>query len=41
MVHALRSRRVVTPHGEIDATVVIEDDIITAVHPNAHLASHI
>ena len=34
MVHALRSRRVITPHGELDATVVIEDGIITAVHPN-------
>jgi len=41
MVHALRSRRVVTPQGEIDATVVIEDGIITGVHPNTHLASHI
>ncbi len=41
MVHALRSRRVITPHGELDATVVIEDGIITAVHPNAHLESHI
>jgi allantoinase len=41
MVHALRSRRVITPQGEIDATVVIEDDIISAVHPNSHLPSHI
>jgi allantoinase len=41
MVHALRSRRVITPHGEQDATVVIEDDIITAVHPNSHLESRI
>jgi allantoinase len=41
MVHALRSRRVITPHGEIDATVVIDDGIITAVHPNSHLESHI
>ncbi len=32
MVHALRSRRVVTPEGERDAVVVIEDGIITAVH---------
>jgi allantoinase len=39
MVHALRSRRVVTPHGELDAIVVIEDEIITAVHPAAHLSS--
>jgi allantoinase len=36
MVHALRSRRVVTPQGELDATVVIEDEIITAVHPTAN-----
>jgi len=41
MVHALRSRRVITPHGEVDATVVIEDGIITAVHPNAQLPSAI
>ncbi|QMV18180.1 allantoinase AllB [Granulicella sp. 5B5] len=39
MVHALRSSRVVTPHGELDATIIIEDGIITAVHPNAHLES--
>jgi allantoinase len=39
MVHALRSRRVITPHGEQDATVVIEDGIITAVHPNSPLGS--
>jgi allantoinase len=41
MVHALHSTRVVTPHGEIDATVVIEDDLIAAVHPQAHLEPHI
>ena len=41
MVHALHSRRVITPHGELDATVVIEDGIITAVHENSSLpASH-
>ena len=40
MVHALRSSRVVTPHGELDATIVIEDDIITAVHPSP-LATHL
>jgi allantoinase len=39
MVHALRSRRVITPHGEQDATVVIEDGIITAVHANSSLPS--
>ena len=32
MVHALRSRRVVTPHGERDAVVVIEDGMIVGVH---------
>jgi allantoinase len=37
MVHALRSRRVVTPVGELDATVVIEDGIITRVVPNLNL----
>jgi allantoinase len=37
MRHALRSRRVITPDGELDATVVIEDEIIVAVHPNATL----
>ena len=31
MVHALRSRRVVTPEGERDAVVVIEDERIVAV----------
>jgi len=41
MVHALRSRRVITPHGEVDATVVIEDDLIVGVHPNSDLSSHI
>jgi allantoinase len=37
MVHALRSRRVITPQGELDATVVIEDGIITAVVPTLNL----
>ena len=41
MVHALRSRRVITPHGEVDATVVIENDLIVGVHPNSNLAPHI
>jgi allantoinase len=35
MVHALRSRRVVTPNGILDATVVLEDGMIRAVHPGA------
>jgi allantoinase len=37
MVHALHSRRVITPQGELDATVIIEDGIITAVHPTLNL----
>lgn len=41
MVHALRSSRVVTPHGVLDATVVLDDGIITAVHPHSHLPSHL
>src|SRR5450755_2235688 len=41
MVHALRSRRVVTPLGEVDATVVIDDGIITAIHANTHIASDV
>jgi allantoinase len=32
MVHALHSRRVVTPHGERDAVVVIENGMITGLH---------
>src|SRR5580698_3168053 len=35
MVHALRSRRVVTPQGERDAVVVIEDGMIRGVHDDA------
>jgi len=34
MVHALRSRRVVTPHGELDAAVLIEDGLISAILPS-------
>jgi allantoinase len=37
MVHALRSRRVVTPHGEFDAAVVIDGELITAVKPASEL----
>jgi allantoinase len=37
MVHALRSRRVITRDGQVDATVVIEDGIITAVVPTLNL----
>lgn len=39
MVHALRSRRVVTPWGERDAVVVIEDGIVTGVHEAAEFAA--
>jgi allantoinase len=41
MVHGLRSRRVITPHGELDATVVFEDGIITAVRPNEDGTHHL
>jgi allantoinase len=34
MVHALRSRRVVTPHGELDAAVLMEDGLISAILPS-------
>jgi allantoinase len=38
MVHALRSRRVVTPHGERDAVVVIDDGMIVGIHDPAAFA---
>jgi allantoinase len=41
MVHALRSGRVVTPHGELDAAVVIDGELITAVKPASELDSAI
>ena len=41
MVHALRSRRVITPRGEVDGVVVIEDECIVAVKPVAELAASI
>jgi allantoinase len=41
MVHALRSRRVITPHGERDAVVVIEDGMITGVHDAAEFDGHV
>lgn len=41
MVHALRSRRVVTPHGELDGAVLIEDELITAIKPAAEIPSDI
>jgi allantoinase len=41
MVHALHSRRVITPEGERDAAVIIEDECIAAVKPVAELAPDI
>lgn len=41
MVHALRSRRVVTPHGEVDAVVVIDGEHIATIKPALELDSTI
>jgi allantoinase len=41
MVHALHSRRVITPHGEQDAAVVIDGESIVAVKPLSELSSNI
>jgi allantoinase len=41
MVHALRSRRVVTPQGEIEAAVVIDEERIVAVKAVFELAADI
>ena len=41
MVHALRSRRVITPHGEADAAVLIDGEHIVAVKPVSEVASDI
>lgn len=41
MVHALRSRRVITPQGLREAAVVIDGDCIVAVKPASELASDI
>jgi allantoinase len=41
MVHALHSRRVITPHGERDAAVVIDGEHIAAIHPIAELSASI
>ncbi len=41
MVHALRSRRVVTPQGEVEAAVVIDAERIVAVKAVAELAADI
>lgn len=40
MVHALRARRVVTPSGERDAVVVIEDELIVGIHDAAEFTGH-
>ena len=41
MVHALHSRRVITPQGEQDAAVVVEGEHIVAVKPLAELSAGI
>jgi allantoinase len=41
MVHALRSRRVITPHGEQDAAVVIDAEHIAAIKPLSELSANI
>jgi allantoinase len=41
MLHALRSRRVVTPHGELDAAVLIDGELIAAIKPAAELDASI
>jgi allantoinase len=41
MVHALRSRRVITPQGEIEAAIIINGELISAIVPPAALDSSI
>jgi allantoinase len=41
MVHALRSRRVITPHGEQDAAVVIDAEHIAAIKPLSEISANI
>jgi allantoinase len=41
MVHALRSRRVITPLGEQDTTVVIEGEFIAAIKPAHQLSADV
>jgi allantoinase len=41
MVHALRSRRVITPHGELDAAVLIHGEHIAAIKPASDLSPDI
>ena len=39
MVHALHSRRVITPHGELDAAVILDGEHIAAIKPLSELSS--
>jgi allantoinase len=39
MVHALHSRRVITPHGELDAAVIIDGEHIAAIKPLSELSA--
>ena len=41
MVHALRSRRVITPQGISDAAVLVDGDCIAAVKPVSELSAEI
>ncbi|MGA7157307.1 MAG: allantoinase, partial [Acidobacteriaceae bacterium] len=41
MVHALRSRRVITPHGEVDDAVLIDAEHIAAIKPLSELSANI
>ncbi len=41
MVHALRSRRVITPHGEQDAAVLIDAEHIAAIKPPSDVSANI
>ena len=41
MVHALHSRRVITPHGEQDAAVIIDGEHIAAIRPIAELSASV
>ncbi len=41
MVHALRSRRVITPHGEQDAAVLIDAEHIAAIKPLSEVSANI
>ena len=41
MVHALRSRRVVTPAGERDAAVLIDGELIAAIKPASDISTNV